>query len=113
MSPARLAAKFCTWIAGGILTLAVLGGAKDHRTQLYPIDEAEQDSSLVRFRTRVVEMVQARDAVALTSVVDAGVRSTFGGEGGIAEFQEFYGLNNPTSVFWTEFERVLSLGALA
>ena len=111
MSPARLSATFyCNWIAGGILTLAVLGGAKNHRTQLYPIDEAEQDSSLVRFRTRVVEIVQARDAVALTSVLDAGVRSSFGGEGGIPEFQEFYGLNDPTSVFWTDFERVLSLG---
>lgn len=77
---------------------------------LLPVDEASRDPELLMFRARLQEAVARHDLDAVVEAIDPEIRSSFGGEGGIAEFREQWDLPGDKSDFWHELGLALSLG---
>ena len=78
--------------------------------RLCPTDEAHLDPSLVAFRERMVEAVNEKDAAKLAALVDPAIRTSFGGEGGSAEFAKTWKLDSSDSPIWSELSEILQLG---
>src|SRR5688572_5205847 len=57
---------------------------------LRPVDEAFRDDSLFAMRAQLVSAVVRRDVPALLALVDPGIRSSFGGDGTIADFKAMW-----------------------
>lgn len=74
--------------------------------KLMPVDEATSDPSLVAFRKELVAAVRRRDADAVVALADPKIRSSFGGDGGAADFRR--NLGQPG--VWEDFELLLTQG---
>lgn len=80
-------------------------------TRLPPRDECAAVPSFVAYRVKLVAAIQRRDVAALRKLTMPDVRSSFGGDGGWAEFVDEWGLRQPAkSKFWAEFTAMLRLG---
>jgi len=78
---------------------------------LLPVDEASRDPSFVAFRESLMDVVARKDRAALLAVIDpTGIRSSFGGDGTLAEFENLWSLDRPDSKLWPELLTVLSMG---
>lgn len=77
-----------------------------------PIDEGKKDASFTGFRQKLIEAVKKRDRKFLLSVLDRNIKNSFGGDGGIKEFEETWKINSPKSEFWNEMLTVITNGAV-
>lgn len=75
-----------------------------------PVDEATKDKSFSAFRAKLIEAVKKRDKKYLLSVLDANIKNSFGGDGGIEEFKEMWEIDSSKSKLWDELRVVLSNG---
>ena len=78
--------------------------------KLPPVDEAAKDPSFFLFRSRLIEVVAARDASQLIGFLSPKIVNNFGGNGGIEEFKQQWAPEDQSSKLWAELARVLSLG---
>lgn len=78
--------------------------------QVPPFDDARSDPSFVAFRERLQQVVRARDAAALESMLDPRIRVSFGESNGIAAFRKQWRPTDPDSPLWPTLDRILSLG---
>lgn len=74
------------------------------------VDQASSNPDFLAFRTRALEAVSMRDSAFIRSIVSERIRNSFGGDGGIAEFEDQWQLDADDSRFWGEFGEVLRLG---
>lgn len=74
------------------------------------VDEATRDPVFLAFRTNLLNAVARRDSAYIVSIVSDRIRNSFGGDGGIDEFERVWQLGAEDSRFWTEFGAVLRLG---
>ena len=95
--------------------LALLAGvsACAQVRRLLPVNEpTTRDPALTRFVAELKEVVARRDESSLLKLLDPRVRSSFGGETGIAEFRQWWKLDQPGSKLWPLLERLLALGGV-
>ena len=95
--------------------LALLAGvsACAQVRRLLPVSEATtRDPALTRFVAELRDAVARRDESSLLRLLDPQVRSSFGGETGIAEFRQWWKLDQPGSKLWPLLQRLFALGGL-
>lgn len=89
---------------------AFLIGAPALGQVLEPVDQATQDASFFAFRAEVMDAVVQRDADWIADILSDDVLSSFGGDGGVDDFVDFYELDDPDSQFWIDFGWALANG---
>jgi hypothetical protein len=104
-----LALRWCfRYIALATLVVATaVAAAADRR--LTPVDEAANDLTWLRFKTRLLGALEQRDQKALLAVVDSRIRN-ISGKNGAPEFRKLWQPHSMESPIWTELPRLLSLG---
>jgi hypothetical protein len=78
--------------------------------KLYPVDEASKDPSFFIFRAKLLEAVQRRDSAFVIASLSPAIRTSFGGNGGVAEFRQEWKPERADSKLWSTLTTVLSLG---
>jgi SH3 domain-containing protein len=94
----------------GLLFTLVSSTAAAQSRKLYPVDEAAQDRSFRIFRDQLLAAARKRDKKFILSIVDPKIQNSFGGDGGIEEFQEMWRLDAQDSELWKVLTDVLSMG---
>jgi len=84
--------------------------ATESPRQFLPVDEADLDLSLLRFRNSLVDIVKRRDTPALLAILDPEITNSFGGTGGVPEFEEQWEIFNRKSDVWKVLGSILSMG---
>jgi hypothetical protein len=95
-------------IAAGLAGGAIPACAQVAR--LYPVDEAVTQPVFFTFRASFVRVVQARDTASLYGSLASDVLSSFGGDGGVAEFKASWNPADSDSRLWETLATVLALG---
>lgn len=98
------------FIAGLLILVAPAFAAEAQIGKAYPFDDASADAELFAFRARLLEALAARDTAALYRALDPEITNSFGGDGGIAEFQAMWRPHEPSSEVWRLLTRALALG---
>jgi hypothetical protein len=75
-----------------------------------PVDEGPADASFAAFRKNVIAAAERKDVKFIISILDPGIKSSFGGHDGIADFKSLWKINNKDSQFWNEFLLVMRNG---
>lgn len=82
-----------------------------HAETLPPRNECAADPAYFAFEQQLRAAISAKDPAKLLALVAPGIKSSFGGEDGVAEFKAQWQLDTgAASPIWTELERILSLG---
>jgi hypothetical protein len=90
--------------------LGFLGVSAQPERYVKPVDEARKDASFLAFRTKLIAAAKRRDAKYVLSIVDPGIRNTFGDDDGIRYFKKVWKIESPKSEFWDEFLKVITNG---
>lgn len=77
---------------------------------LLPVDDAIADAGFLSFRATLLRAIDRKDKAFILSIVSPRILNSFGGDGGIEEFEESSRLDDPDSWFWKEFGTVMRLG---
>lgn len=95
----------------GLLLAALLSQAVAQETaKLYPVDESAKDASFKAFRDKLLDAAKMRDRQFILSILDPKIQVSFGGDGGVKDFQQHWKLDQPDSKLWDELITILSLG---
>ena len=93
----------------GFALAAVLAAATP--AQLLPVDRCCDDAAFSQFRAALEDAVTRKDPAALERLAADDVTSSFGGDGGWAEFAAAWGLGEPQkSALWNEIQQAMALG---
>lgn len=92
------------------LLIAGVSDSLSQERKVLPVDEGKRDASFSAFREKTLQAAKRRDAKYILSIVDANIKNSFGGDGGIDEFKKMWKINSPKSEFWDEFLTVLTHG---
>ena len=92
--------------AAALFTCAALAA----QSKLLPVDESPSDPQFSKFYQAFRTTVAKKDAKLLMSVLDAEVQNSFGGDGGVKEFEEYWNPRDPNSKVWTELSTIMNLG---
>lgn len=76
----------------------------------YPVDEAPRDPGFAAFRDTLLRIVERRDTTALFAIIAPEIKSSFGGDDGIAGFREHWRLGEPETELWAVLQDVLQHG---
>lgn len=76
----------------------------------YPVDEGPRDPGFAAFRDSLLRIVERRDTTALFAVLAPEIKSSFGGDEGIAGFREHWRLREPDTELWAVLLDVLQHG---
>lgn len=95
-----------------LTTLFLVAPVAEAAPNTFPFrDDARKDPSFSSFRREMVQITEDRDAQALLGFVDDDIEFSYGGEGGVRKFSNFFDLNRGGSEsFWKEIRLVLLLG---
>jgi hypothetical protein len=77
-----------------------------------PVDEGRKDASFVSFRQKLTEATKKRDRKFILGILDRNIKNSFGGSGGIKEFEETWNIKSPKSKFWNEMLIVIINGGV-
>jgi hypothetical protein len=78
--------------------------------RLCPKDEGPTDPSFEAFRRSMIDAVKSKDAVKLRAFIDPKIRTSFGGDGGVADFEASWKPSQPDSALWKELATILEMG---
>lgn len=78
--------------------------------RLCPVDEGASDASFKAFRDALSDAVSRKNEPALLALVDPGIRTDFGGGGGLEDFRKHWKLSSPDSKLWPELSEIFNLG---
>ena len=97
-------------LAALLLFTQVLGTPAQNLRKLHPVDEASQNPDFLAFRMRLQDIVARKDTAALLEIVHRDIKIGFGGDDGVAAFQQEWKPREPGSTLWKELGEVLRLG---
>jgi hypothetical protein len=80
--------------------------------KLQPVDEAWKDPTLVAFRKDLLAAVKRRDVRYVVARAARKIQLSFGGYAGRKTFREWLTLEGMRETYWSELERVFSLGGV-
>lgn len=78
--------------------------------KLNPVDEASKDPSFKAFRDRLLAAVKQQDETVLYGSLDPKIANSFGGEGGVTEFNTQWKMGEEHTKLWDELATILSMG---
>lgn len=78
--------------------------------KLFPVDETEMNESFKLFKEKLITAIENKDSEFIINHLDENIFFSFGGESGIKEFNSYWDLENPNSLFWDEAKKILKLG---
>ncbi len=99
----RVATGAMTGTGPAVAHLPSLGKAR-------PVDDASRDPVFAAFRDSVLRIVARRDTSALLAIVAPEIKSSFGGDDGIAGFRAHWKLGEADTKLWSVLEDVLRHG---
>ena len=76
--------------------------------KLLPRDEA--NASFREFRSRLLDALSRKDTAFLYGILAPGIKTSFGGDGGIDGFKRQWRMDDPETPVWTALSRLLSMG---
>jgi hypothetical protein len=76
--------------------------------KLPPRDEA--NASFREFRSQLLDALSRKDTAFLYGILAPGIRTSFGGDGGIDGFKRQWHMDDPETPVWTALSRLLSMG---
>ena len=97
--------------AACLLLLASLSAMGQERFVKF-VDEAAGDPSFLAFRTKLIAAAEKRDTKYILSVLDRNIKVSFGGDGGVADFKDYWKIENGDPRFWDEFLPVIRNGGV-
>lgn len=80
------------------------------QSKLKPLDPNITDLSLVKFIEDLNLAVENKDEAFILSHLDTEIMNSFGGNGGIEEFKDYWSWNSGETGFWLVMKKILSLG---
>lgn len=80
------------------------------QTKLYPKNEVYKDSSLTDFICKLQYAIFKQDKNYILSILDKNVKNSFGGDGGIEEFEQKWLTDGSNSSLWFYLSKLISLG---
>jgi hypothetical protein len=92
-----------------LVALTACVGAAQSR-KLNPVDEAPKDPSFKAFRDRLLAAVRQQDETVLYESLDPKITNSFGGEGGVTEFNTLWKMGEERTKLWDELATILSMG---
>jgi hypothetical protein len=75
---------------------------------LLPVDQA--DESFRVFRDSTLAALARRDTTFLYGILAPDIRTSFGADGGIADFRSMWAMDDPDTRVWSDLARVLRMG---
>jgi hypothetical protein len=78
--------------------------------RLCPVDEGAKDPEFAAYRTALLQAVAAKNPEALRGMVDPGVRTSFGADGGFEALLEQWEARSGSPALWDELEGILRGG---
>lgn len=78
--------------------------------ELRPADEAVRHPEFFSFRAQLQAAVARHDTSAVIGALDPGIRLSFGGHGGLADFRAMWLAPDRIEALWREMGTVLALG---
>jgi hypothetical protein len=105
----RPAAEVATPDTAAIAPPATIGSVPTFGKS-YPVDEASRDADFAAFRDSVLRIIARRDTTALLAILAPEIKSSFGGDDGIAGFREHWRLGEPDTELWSVLRDVLEHG---
>jgi hypothetical protein len=93
-----------------LMTAIVPCVAAAQSRKLNPVDEAPQDPSFKAFRDRLLAAVKRQDETVLYESLDPKITNSFGGEGGVTEFNTQWKMGEERTRLWDELATILSMG---
>lgn len=94
------------------LLFGILANVSAQERFVRPVDEGAKDKSFSAFRAELIEAVKKHDKKYLLGVLDPNIKSSFGGDGGIKEFKEYWKIDGSNSKLWDELLTALTNGGL-
>jgi hypothetical protein len=76
--------------------------------KLLPVDQA--DASFRAFRDSTLAALARKDTTYLYGILAPDIRTSFGPDGGIADFKRMWAMEGPDTRVWSELARVLEMG---
>lgn len=76
--------------------------------RLLPVDQA--DESFRVFRDSTLAALAGKDTTYLYGILSPDIRTSFGADGGIADFRRMWGMDDPDTRLWSDLARVLRMG---
>ena len=98
--------------AAACLLMLATSGALGQERFLKFVDEAAEDPSFLAFRTRLIVAAERRDTKFILSVLDRNIKVSFGGDGGLADFTDYWKIESGDPRFWDEFRPVIKNGGV-
>lgn len=98
------------------IVLGFMAGSPATAKQLPPKDACQSNKSFWAFRAKFADIVKRRDTKALIAITDPHIATSFGGDGGTAEFIRMWVLDKDggrNSEIWGYFDDMLVLGCNA
>lgn len=93
-----------------LLVAMMTYGAAARSRKLSPVDEAPKDPSFKAFRDKLLAAVKREDETVLYESLDPKITNSFGGEGGITEFNTHWKMGEARTKLWGELATILSMG---
>lgn len=78
--------------------------------KIFPVDESFKDKTFVIFKEDFLKAIKQKRFAFLIEHLDEKVISSFGGDGGINEFIEWYDIYNPKAEIWNDLETIINMG---
>ncbi len=78
--------------------------------KLNPVDEASKDPSFKAFRDRLLKGMKDENEMVLYESIDPKITNSFGGEGGITEFNVMWKMSDDHPPVYQELVTILSMG---
>ena len=95
--------------AAALIAAAV--GAQAQDLKLLPVDEAINDATWLRFKSRLLDALSKRDQKFVLGIVDPRIRN-ISEKNGSAEFRKLWEPQSTGSALWVELPKLLSLGGV-
>jgi hypothetical protein len=78
--------------------------------KLNPVDEAPKDPSFKAFRDKLIAAMKNEDEMVLYGSIDPKITNSFGGEGGVTEFNIKWKMSDDHPKVYAELAKILSMG---
>jgi hypothetical protein len=93
-----------------LAAMMVCVAAAAQSRKLNPVDEAPKDPSFKAFRDKLLTAVKRQDETVLYESLDPKITNSFGGEGGVTEFNTHWKMGEERTRLWDELATILSMG---
>lgn len=109
-SASTLPLVFCLALVFAISLVVLVPAAGAALPELLPVDDAVRQPDFFTFRVQLQAAVARHDTAGVIAALDPGVRLSFGGHGGLADFRTMWLASDRIEGLWREMGAVLALG---